>query len=340
VETKTGTKLSEYVTFKIGGPAAFFAAVRSAGELREAAAFAREKGMPLFVLGGGSNTVFPDEGFPGLVAKMEIMGVAYEDAGDTVRVTAGAGEDWDAFVGDTVARGLSGLENLSLIPGTVGAAPIQNIGAYGVEVSRTIESVEALDLATGETRTLTNAECAFGYRDSAFKHAEGKGLAVLSVTFVLRKDGIVDSSYKDVAQYAAEHGIAAYSPATLREAVVAIRTAKLPDVNKVGTAGSFFKNPTVTKEKYAELAARFPGIPGFLSASGVKVPLAWILDHVCGLKGEREGNVGTHTRQPLAIVNFGGATARELMSYAERIAGEVKSKTGIAVEMEIVFARA
>jgi UDP-N-acetylmuramate dehydrogenase len=335
--------LAPYTTFKVGGRARYLSVVKSEEELREALAFAREKALPVFVLGGGSNLVVSDEGFPGVVVKMEMAGASYEKVNNDILVTAWAGESWDELVAKTVEWGAWGLENLSLIPGTVGAAPVQNIGAYGAEAKDAIESVRAVDRETGVAKTFSNAECRFSYRESFFKTAEGKRWIILSVTFRLSATPRPNLSYKDLAEYFTAAGDKAApsrpSQAEIRDAVIEIRTGKFPDLSKTGTAGSFWKNPVISREHFERLAVIYPGMPSFPVARNdlVKVPLAWILDKVCGLKGYARGNVRLFEKQPLVLVAERGASAAEIQALEAEIRALVKDKTAIDIEPEVGF---
>jgi UDP-N-acetylmuramate dehydrogenase len=323
--------LAKYTTFKIGGPAKFFCLVKDEKELVEAADFAKAKQLPVFVIGGGSNLLISDSGFPGLVIKIEIQGIEYN--GDFV--TAYAGENWDNFVADTVSHGYHGLENLSAIPGTVGAAPVQNIGAYGVDVSDTIDSVRVLDIGSGKFVSLKNSECNFEYRDSIFKHRKGKNI-VVSVTFKLEKNGKTIISYKDLVDYFADRGIINPSIKEVRDAVVTIRESKLPDWSVWGTAGSFFKNPVVSVQEYVDLKQKFPGIPSFPECGGkIKVSLGWILDKVCHAKGLTVGSVHVYEKQALVLVAKPGASSTEVVELSRKIQNLVKEKTGLIIEAEV-----
>src|SRR3989344_7962470 len=339
MELLKNVSLAEFTTFKIGGKADYFCVARSVAELQEAFAFARSCSLPLFILGGGSNVLMRDDGFRGLVVKIEIKNSPLEGStppvggGRDVCIVVGAGESWDALVAETVAHGLWGVENLSGIPGTVGAAPIQNIGAYGSEVKEVIEWVEVLDKNTGDIRKLSRDECGFGYRDSIFKRPEGKDFIVTRVIFRLRRDGAPNLSYKDLAKFFSGKKLPILSD--IRRAVLEIRARKFPDLKTHGTAGSFFKNPIISKEKFKELKKRFPELPGFLFKSGVKVSLAWILDKICGLKGFEKNQTALWKDQPLVLVNQGGASAREISAFADNIARLVREKTGIEIEREV-----
>ncbi len=328
--------LAQYTTFKIGGPAKFFCAVSDENELVQAVKYAKAGKIPMFILGGGSNLLISDKGYDGLVIKIELAGVSF--SGD--KVTAAAGESWDRLVEETVKRGLYGLENLSAIPGTVGATAVQNIGAYGADISRTIEFVRALDTKKLEFRDISNAECKFGYRDSLFKQQRGRYI-ISTVTFQLENQGNVDISYKDLVEYfsSQDKKVSPDSTPTLaevRQAVVKIRSGKLPDWRLWGTAGSFFKNPIVRTEIFTEFKKKYPAMPGFPEGDGlVKIPLGWILDKVCNIKGMEFGNAKVFENQALVIVAKPGATAEEVLVLTSRIRDLVWKKTGLEIEAEV-----
>ncbi|HEY4486335.1 MAG TPA: UDP-N-acetylmuramate dehydrogenase [Candidatus Paceibacterota bacterium] len=332
------TLLAPLTTMRVGGPARFLLSVRNIHDLKKGILFAKEKKVPFFVLGGGSNIIVGDRGFSGLVLKMDMRSISFEDIqnGKTF-VTVSAGENWDAFVGETVARGLYGVENLSHIPGTVGAAPVQNIGAYGMEVKNSILWVEVFDTNTMRTKKLARDECAFSYRDSIFKQDEGKNLIVTNVCFLLERDGSLNTGYKDVQDYLHTHSMRDPSLSEIRDIVVAIRKSKLPDWNMYGTVGSFFKNPVISLEKANELKKRFSEMPLFPAKDGVKIPIAWILDHVLLWKGKSDGPVGVFSCHSLAIINHGGATAVDITMFAKKIQQDVLKKTGISIEPEVSF---
>jgi len=227
------------------------------------------------------------------------------------------------------------MENLSLIPGTVGAAPVQYIGAYGAEAKDTIESVRVIDSATGKSRVLSSAECAFGYRDSLFKGPEGEGLIIVSVTFRLSLLPRPNLSYKDVREYLAARNVPEPTLTEIRQAVISIRQSKFPDLSLFGTAGSFWKNPIISAEAFAELKKAYPLIPSYPAGERVKVPLAWILDVVCGLKGHARGRVHLFRNQPLVLTVEIGATAAEVDAFAREIEATVRGKTGIIIEREV-----
>lgn len=334
--------LAPLTTFRIGGAARFFVEARSVADIEEAVAFAEGKNadgkiLPVFVLGGGSNILVSDNGFDGLVIKNELRGLSEEEDVNNVRMIAAAGEDWDEFVKFTVEdRGLYGLENLSMIPGTVGASPVQNIGAYGAEAKDTIEWVEVYNPSTKSIEKITNTDCRFGYRDSVFKH-ERKNNIILRVAFLLKKKGRLALGYKDLRKYF-EGRVGMPSLCNVRDAIIKIRAAKFPDLSKIGTAGSFFKNIVVLKSEYKELFLKFPGIFSFpVDETRVKISTAWILDKICGYKGVRHGDVGVYENQALVLVNFGNGTAADVKAMADEIIASVKEKMGITITPEVEF---
>lgn len=328
--------LHRHTTLRTGGPARFYIETTSEADIQEAVRFAQARGLPDFVLGDGSNVLARDMGFDGVVIRIATHGIrTLEVASGMVEFTAEAGEVWDELVAIAVRRGFYGLENLSLIPGTVGAAVIGNIGAYGAEVRQTLRWAEALDRRTGMVRRFFREECEFGYRRSFFKTPEGRHFIVVRAAFVLQSEGNLKTVYPDLADYLAARGISSPTLAMVREAVISIRRRKLPDTSRIGTAGSFFKNPVVSRAEYQALAGRHPGLPGYDEGGDrVKVPLGWILDKVCGVKGIRAGHVGTHPEQALVIVNEGG-TATEVEVFADHLAQAVHSQTGLTVEWEV-----
>lgn len=331
--------LSAYTTFRCGGPAEFFVRAGSVDEIRDAVRFAKASELPVFILGGGSNVLVSDRGFSGVVIKIEMKGIrVVEETEDTVLVAAAAGEEWDSFVESMIIKGWGGVENLSFIPGTVGAAPVQNIGAYGVEAKESIVAVEAFDQESESLITFTNEECAFGYRYSKFKTPEGKRYIVTNVTFRLSKHPTANTQYKDIAEYMAKEKITVPSIRDVRTAVISIRKHKLPDVSMIGTAGSFFKNPIIGRDEYTWLQKKYPELPSFsIDSQKVKVPLAWILDKVCGFRGIFRGEAGVYKNQALVLVNFGGATSDDIKKLAEEMTECVKEKTKIVVEREVEY---
>lgn len=329
--------LREHTTLRVGGPAAFFVSVETLEELREAVLFAEKKELLFFVLGSGSNILFSDTGWSGLVIQMCILGINHEEEGDDVFVIAGAGVLWDTLVQETVEKKLWGLENLSAIPGTVGATPVQNVGAYGAEVSDYIVWVDAYNTKTKKVERISNADCLFSYRNSFFKTVKGKDFIITSVCFKLSKESTPDLSYRDLVNYFKDQSNMP-SLLEIREAVIEIRKKKFPDLSVLGTAGSFFKNPIVSSEKMTELKQRFPTMPCFERPNGDrKISLAWILDNVLNLKGHRSGSVGVFENQPLVLVNYGDATEKEITVFVKKIQERVLYEVGINITPEVTI---
>ncbi len=328
-----GELLASHTTLKVGGEAEYFSVISSKEELIEAVTEAKKNNWSLRVLGGGSNVLVSDGGVKGLVIKNSLTGVSSAIINDSVELTVGAGEILDAIIEHTVSHGWWGLENLSHIPGTVGATPVQNVGAYGVEVRDLIKQVEVFDTESMEFKILSNEDCKFAYRHSIFKTEPGKNLIVTNVTFLLSSIPNPKISYKDLSVRFSQ---VEPSQAAIRSAVIEIRSKKFPNWHQVGTAGSFFKNPIISKTKYAELQERHPELPAFnVSDTEVKLPLGWILDRLLQVRGIRVGNVGTYEGQALVVVNEGGATAEEIAAFANSIVLEVKNKIGVAIEWEV-----
>lgn len=327
--------LAEYTTFKIGGPARFFCIVKNENDINEAVKFAKEKKVKIMPLGGGSNILVSDAGFDGLVMKNEIRKeIKITPSNNKTIVSVGAGEVWDDFVQFSIENNLCGLENLSFIPGTVGASPVQNIGAYGAEVSQFIHKVYAIDCTSGERVKFDNRGCNFGYRNSIFKYYRHR-YVITGVDFVFRNDAVPNISYKDLAQYFSNIDKKP-NCSEIREAVIEIRKNKLPDWKKWGTAGSFFKNPIISKEHFERLRKIYPDIPGFADGDGqVKVSLGWILDKVCHAKGVKYKKASTYDKQALVIVIEDGGKAEDVVNLSTKLMLEVKNKTGITIESEV-----
>lgn len=329
--------LKEYTTMKTGGNARYFFVAKSINDVKEAVVFAKNKNLTFFILGGGSNVIVSDDGLGGVVIKMEIGGITFDNTGkNTVMVTAGGGVEWDCLVEEAVNKNLYGLENLSLIPGTVGAAPVQNIGAYGVEAGDVISFVEVLDTDTMEIKRITNTQCLFGYRDSLFKSEKGKNFVILSVVFNLKKKGELNMRYKDIEEYFLKKNIEP-NIKSLRSAIIEIRTSKLPDMEKVGTVGSFFKNPIITEERLEMLLNTYPDLKYFPEGESFKVSAAWLLDKVGKWKGVRKGSACVYEHQALVLINCGGSTTKEIISLANEMQNNIKEKTGVSLEFEVVI---
>lgn len=320
-------------TFGLKALARYFCRVDSEALLKQALAFTREHHLPLLLIGGGSNLLLR-ENFPGLVIQVALRGVTHtlRDA-NTVRVHAASGENWHAFVQHCLAQGWYGLENLALIPGSVGAAPIQNIGAYGVEAGDFIESVDVIDIHTGERETLSREQCAFAYRDSVFKHSLRGRKLILGVSFLLWRTPRPNLRYGALAQ--ALNGKAA-EPQQIFDAVCAIRRSKLPDPAMLGNAGSFFKNPVLSAEHYARLQQVNHDIPGFPSADGgsVKVPAAWLIERA-GWKGRSHGGAAVYEKQALVLVNRDNASAQDVVELAQHIMTSVQQQFAVTLEPEV-----
>jgi UDP-N-acetylmuramate dehydrogenase len=342
--------LAPLTTLGIGGPARYFAEATSENAVLDALSFAEQHKFPVFILGGGSNLLVADEGFPGLVIHIAITGTQARKEGEQVIITASAGEDWDAFVSTCVERGWAGLECLSGIPGLVGGAPVQNVGAYGQEVSETILAVRAYDRQKGRIVELANAACGFSYRTSIFNTSARDRYIVLAVTYQLAAHGRPTIRYADVERYFAGRN-SEPSLREVREAVRMIRASKamllLPGDPDCHSAGSFFKNPVVTAEKFAQIeeAARAyqvlsaaERVPRYDAPGGqVKVSAAWLIERAGLHKGYQRGRVGLSTKHTLAIINRGGATAREVVELMREIQSCVEERFGVALVPEPVF---
>jgi UDP-N-acetylmuramate dehydrogenase len=329
--------LRAFNTFGVEAFARAYLPVTSIALLENVRRDAELAGMPRLILGGGSNILLTQD-FPGLVLHMALKGIdIVGEDDDATYVRAAAGENWHRFVQWTLSRGLGGLENLSLIPGSVGAAPIQNIGAYGVEIKDHFHSLTLFDFETGEHRVLDKAACAFGYRDSIFKHALHDRAVVLDVTFALPKQWRPNSRYADVAQELALRNITAPTAQQIGDAVVAIRTRKLPDPAVIGNAGSFFKNPVVTAEKRDALVARYPQLVNYAQPDGsVKLAAGWLIDQ-CGWKGKNLGTAGVYENQALVLVNRGGTSGGDIARLAAAIQQDVAQRFDVMLEPEPVY---
>lgn len=333
MEAQSLVRLAPFTTFHIGGPARAYLPVRSDEETDAAVAFARKRELTLFVLGAGSNILVPDAGVDGAVLHMLMRDIRFEDRGDHVEILAGAGLMWDDIVDAASARGLYGIENLAGIPGTVGGAAVQNIGAYGAELAPVFAYADVMDSATGRKSRITNAEAKFAYRSSIFK--QQPGLVITRVALALKKQAELLTDYADLARAAAS-GVPLATPVDVARAVRAIRASKFPSHENEGTAGSFFKNPHISRAHAASLMQRFPGLPTFAQENGmVKIPLAWILDHVLALKGFAIGPVRLYEHQPLVIVAQAGATASDVEVLASYVTARVREATEIIIEREV-----
>ncbi|HMT09237.1 MAG TPA: UDP-N-acetylmuramate dehydrogenase [Pyrinomonadaceae bacterium] len=332
--------LAPLTTLKVGGPARRFVEAATEQEIVDAISLAEALDVPVFILGGGSNIVVSDSGFDGLVSKIAIKGIEFNNVRDgKVRCIAGAGENWDDLVAECVSRNLAGVECLSGIPGLVGGTPIQNVGAYGQDVSETIVAVRCFDRRSGEILTISTEECEFSYRKSRFNSRDIDRFVVLSVEYELTENGEPKLTYSDLKEH---FGRQIPTLAKVREAVLAIRRSKSmviddKDVNSQ-SAGSFFKNPILSKEKFAVLAASNADIPSFPAGDdSMKVPAAWLIERSGITKGTRLGKAGTSTNHSLAIVNFGGASANDILTVKDEIQRRVREKFGIELDPEPIF---
>jgi UDP-N-acetylmuramate dehydrogenase len=345
MELQTDVPLAPLTTIGIGGPARFFFRATTVDEVRHAIDWAREHGQPLFFLGGGSNLLIADSGFDGLVVQLDLRGInLMSEDDDFVMAKAAAGEPWDRFVAHAVQRGWAGIECLSGIPGLTGATPIQNVGAYGQDVSETIARVEVLDRTNGRVVWFTNAECRFGYRSSLFKNVERERYVVLSVTFRLRRHGQATVKYPELQNYIDEHGIGLDDLRGVRHSVIAIRKRKgmVLDPNDPDTRsdGSFFMNPVLSAAEYAAFAAFAAGAaeaPHYPSGDEVKLSAAWLIEHAGFHKGYVHGNVGLSSKHTLAVINRGGGTAAEVVELVRMIQEKVRTEFGVEIHPEPNF---
>ena len=349
---KQNIKLSDFNTFRTGGNARFFCEVKDENELIEALKFAKDNNLKFFVIGNGSNLLISDEDFPGLVIKMAIKGKVIENGGLALKrnevtgkgessvfqdndysiISIGAGELFDDLITFAVESGLSGIENLWNIPGTIGASAVQNIGAYGTEVKDFIISVEGIDTKNSKKFIFKIEDCRFEYRDSIFK--KNKNLIITKVFFKLNNNFLPNLEYSSLKEYFSDK-----KPVNIREVIKAvgeIRRNKLPNWKVLGTAGSFFKNPVIKEEEYKELTAKYPDLPKYDAKTDfVKIPLGFVIDKICGLKGFKMGKVGLFEKQSLVIVNYGRATFSEIDNFAKIIENKVFEKTKIKIEREV-----
>jgi UDP-N-acetylmuramate dehydrogenase len=336
--------LAPHCTLRIGGPARYLVEAIDEATVAEAHAWASARRLPVRVLGGGSNLVIADEGVDGLVLKIALRGVTERPGRDGVEVTAAAGEPWDALVRHTVDRGWAGLECLSGIPGLVGATPIQNVGAYGQEVSDTVTMVRALDGETGQVVTLGPADCGFGYRDSLFKSRAPGRYVVLAVTYRLAPGGAPNVRYADIARELEARAVARPSLIEVRETVLKVRRSKSmvldPGDPNARSCGSFFLNPIVDAEALAAIDARATGLsmPRWPQPDGrVKLSAAWLIERAGFTRGQADGPVGLSTRHTLAIVCHDGARARDVVAFARRVRAGVEQRFGVRLHPEPIF---
>lgn len=326
--------LKPFNTFQVEANAAFFADIRQQSDIAEALEFAHDNSLPILILGGGSNFLFT-KNFPGIVLHINTKGIEYlGEENDKVYLKVQAGTVWEDLIDYAMKEGFYGLENLTLIPGKVGSAPVQNIGAYGIELKDVFHSLEAIDLNSGLNQTFTLAECQFGYRQSIFKSSHKGHYLITSVTFALSKNFHPHLDYTDVKEYFEGQLPIAISPQALREAIRQIRLKKLPEVEKIGSAGSFFKNPVITEDAFQSLLTDFPHLTSFKVPEGIKISAAWLISH-CGWKGYRQGDAGVWPQQPLVLVNYGKASGEEILRLANKIIQSVEDRFHIHLESEV-----
>ncbi len=322
---------------RLGGNAAYMVDVHNREELKQVADWAEQQGLPVMVIGDGSNIVWRDEGFPGLIIVNKIMG--YEEQPEDEEnffLHIGAGENWDSVVARAVAKGLTGIEALSLIPGTAGATPVQNVGAYGQEISQTLVVVEAYDRQTKQIVNIQNMDCGFGYRASRFKGADRGRFLITGITLHLMRGNPQPPYYSALEEYLTTNGITEHTPAVVRDAVIAIRSSKLPDPAQVANNGSFFANPVIPETQLTQLRADYPMMPSWPAGDGlVKIPAAWLIEQA-GFKGvhDEETGMATWEKQPLVLVNEKAQSTAQLLRFRQKILDTVQQKFGITLQQE------
>lgn len=335
---KTNVNLQSYNSFGFDAVAKYFVEINDVNDLQMLIRDGALKSNKTLILSGGNNILFQEEVYDGLVVFINTKGIEIlrEDENEVV-VRAQAGEDWPDFVRFCVGKGWHGIENLAHIPGKVGAAPVQNIGAYGMELKDSFLQCEAIELTTGDKRVFTKEECRFGYRESIFK-SELKGQYIItSVDFLLKKNASLHLDYGNIRMYLEQNGITDPTLLQLHDAICAIRDSKLPDVKQIGSAGSFFKNPVISAEQFEALQKDYPNIPHYPDAEEmVKIPAGWLIEQA-GWKGWRDEHVGVYEKQALVLVHYGGGTGQDIVQLAQRIQDAVEEKFGIRISPEVNF---
>ncbi|MDF2157769.1 UDP-N-acetylmuramate dehydrogenase [Algoriphagus sp. CAU 1675] len=328
--------LQAFNTFGINKNARFFTVCKSIDDLKDSLSFAAKKNLPVLILGGGSNILLTKD-LEALVMKNELKGIhKIKEDKEYVWVEVGAGEIWHDWVMTAIENNWAGIENLSLIPGTVGASPMQNIGAYGVEIKEVFEELKALNRKTLEIEKFDAEACQFGYRESVFKNELKDQYIICSVTFRLRKNPIFKTEYGAIQEILEKNKSQKISIKSISDAVIAIRKSKLPNPKEIGNAGSFFKNPTISNKQYERIRSEYPQIPGYPTEEGIKIPAAWLIEQA-GWKGKRFGEIGVHEKQPLVLVNYGKGEGKEVKSLSEKIQKSVLEKFGIQLTPEVNF---
>jgi UDP-N-acetylmuramate dehydrogenase len=329
--------LSGYSTMRLGGNAAYLTEINDRQEVAEALAWADERNLPVIMIGIGSNIVWKDEGYPGLVLVNRIMKFeSFQEDDDNLYLTVGAGEIWDDTVAKAVKLGYSGIEELSLIPGTTGATPVQNVGAYGREISNALVTVEAYDREAGMLVSIPNPDCGFGYRTSRFKTTDRSRFFITAITLHLIRKLPQPPFYESLRKYFAEHNITQFTPQIVRDAVIAIRSSKLPDPAIVANNGSFFANPVINQEQLGQLIGRYPDIVYWpVNGGKAKVSAAWLVEYA-GFKDfhDPETGMATWAKQPLVFVNEAANSTASLLKFRDKVAGAVQSQFGITLHQE------
>ncbi len=337
IQVQEHVSLAQYSTMRLGGETAYLVEIHSRDDLKEAFQWATEKQLPMRMIGGGSNIVWRDEGFPGLILVNRILG--YDDyvSLDSHFITVGAGEIWDTVVGRGVAAGLTGIEALSLIPGTAGATPVQNVGAYGQEIAQTITSIEVFDRTTGQLTTVPTEACGFSYRHSNFQTEYRDRFFITAITLHLTAGNPFPPYYNAVEKYLAEHPVdGPVTPRVIRDAVIAIRQAKLPDPAEIANNGSFFANPIIDGKKFIELIDTYPTMPNWPTEEGrVKIPAAWLIEQI-GYKDKHDAVTGMATwpAQPLVLVNEHAKSTADLLAFRDEIISAVQARFKITLTQE------
>lgn len=322
-------------TFGIEARCSRFLEYATEAEARQVACMLRQQEAPCLIVGGGSNLLLTRD-FPGIVVHSAVRGISIMQQTDTdALLCCGSGESWDDVVDYSLKAALYGAENLSLIPGDVGASAVQNIGAYGVEVKDLIHEVQAVEIATGELRTITAAHCRYGYRDSRFKHDWKNRYLITHVTYRLSRRFVPHLDYGNIRSALQQQGIDSPTAQQLRQVIIAIRQDKLPDPKDTGNAGSFFMNPVVSREQYERLAAQYPAMPHYtVDDAYEKIPAGWMIEQ-CGWKGRALGPAAVHDRQALVLVNRGGATGQDILHLCQAIQHDVQQRFGIDIHPEV-----
>jgi UDP-N-acetylmuramate dehydrogenase len=328
------TSLKPYNTFHIDAAARYFCEFGSIDEVKEALTEKKSQDVSRLIIGGGSNLLLT-KNYDGLVLRNNIKGISVvKEDKDHFYIKAGAGEVWHQFVMHCIEHNYAGVENMSLIPGNVGAGPLQNIGAYGVELKDVFHELEALHINEKKLKTFSNADCKFGYRESIFKHEVKGQYIVTSVTFRLNKHPKFNTSYGAIEKELEVMGIKERTIKDISQAVINIRSSKLPDPNKIGNAGSFFKNPEISQEKFQQLKNQFPDIVAFPQANNVKLAAGWLIEQ-CGWKGKTFGDAGVHKNQALVLVNYGKATGKDIYDLSQQVLDSVNEEFGVMLEREV-----